>query len=166
MCSPVQRDCDHSCSGKFRRDRREISGTVRGTQLMPVTLAVFGNQQFRREHNCGGNTWTGIRRLVGRPVPAIFAQTRSGSQRRGRSFGAPSWNAAEPAIGRAVAEKAIGVGNKENVMSSSEGPERRPVIPARQARQGVTGHNVRFVLGFSIAAVVIVFAIIWIVYFT
>ena len=50
-------------------------------------------------------------------------------------------------------------------MSSSEGPERRPVIPARQARQGVTGHNVRFVLGFGIAAVVVVFAIIWFVYF-
>ena len=114
MCSQAQRGCDHPCSGKFRRDRREISGTVRGTQFMPVTLAVFGNQQFWSEHNCRGNTWTGIRRLVGRPVPAIFVQTRSGSQRRGRSFGAPSWNAAEPAIGRAVAEKAIGVGNEEN----------------------------------------------------
>jgi hypothetical protein len=52
-----------------------------------------------------------------------------------------------------------------NAMSSSERPEPRHVIPARQARQGVTGHNVRFVLGFSIAAVVIVFAIIWFVYF-
>jgi hypothetical protein len=50
-------------------------------------------------------------------------------------------------------------------MSSSEGPEPRQVIPARQARQGVTGHNVRFVLGFSIAAVVIVFAIIWFIFF-
>jgi len=50
-------------------------------------------------------------------------------------------------------------------MSSSESPERRPVIPARQARQGVSRHNVRFVLGFSIAAVVVVFAIIWFVYF-
>ena len=50
-------------------------------------------------------------------------------------------------------------------MSSSQSPERRPVIPARQARQGVTGHNVRLVLGLSIAAVVIAFAIIWILYF-
>jgi hypothetical protein len=50
-------------------------------------------------------------------------------------------------------------------MSSSQGPEQRPVIPARQARQGVTGHNVRFVLGLSIAAVVIAFAIIYILYF-
>ncbi len=50
-------------------------------------------------------------------------------------------------------------------MSSPQPPERRPVIPARQARGAVTGHNVRLVLGFSIAAVVIVFAVIWIVYF-
>jgi len=50
-------------------------------------------------------------------------------------------------------------------MSSSEDPEPRPVIPARQARQGVTGHNVRLVLGFSIVAVVIALAIIWMVYF-
>ena len=49
-------------------------------------------------------------------------------------------------------------------MSSSERPEQRPIIPARQARQGVTGHNVRLVLGVSLAAIVIV-CIIWIVYF-
>jgi hypothetical protein len=50
-------------------------------------------------------------------------------------------------------------------MSASDGPERHPVVPARQARQGVTGHNVRYVLGLSIAAVIIVFGIIWLVYF-
>jgi hypothetical protein len=50
-------------------------------------------------------------------------------------------------------------------MSSSNRSERRPVVPARQARQGVTGHNVRYVLGFSIAAVIIAFGIIWLVYF-
>jgi hypothetical protein len=51
-------------------------------------------------------------------------------------------------------------------MSSSEHPERHPVIiPARQARQGVTGHNVRLVLGLSVAAGIIVLAIIWMVYF-
>ena len=49
--------------------------------------------------------------------------------------------------------------------SSSEDPERRPVISTRQARQGVTGHNVRLVLGFSLAAIVVVFAIIWMIYF-
>jgi hypothetical protein len=57
------------------------------------------------------------------------------------------------------------IGNQESAMSSSEGPTPRQVVPAQQARQGVTGHNVRRVLGFSIAAVIIIFAIIWIVYF-
>ena len=41
----------------------------------------------------------------------------------------------------------------------------QPGIPATQARQAVTGHNVRYVLGFSIAAVVIAFAIVYLVYF-
>ncbi len=50
-------------------------------------------------------------------------------------------------------------------MNSPQAPERRQVIPARQARGAVTGHNVRLVLGFSIAAVVVVFTVIWIVYF-
>jgi hypothetical protein len=43
--------------------------------------------------------------------------------------------------------------------------EPHPVIPTQQARQGVTGHNVRYVLGFGTAAVVVVFVIIWLVYF-
>jgi hypothetical protein len=81
------------------------------------------------------------------------ASPRSSDARR-------NWQSAEPVGVRSNQRR-----NKENVMSSSERPEPRPVIPARQARQGVTGHNVRFVLGFSIAAVVIVFAIIWFVYF-
>lgn len=50
-------------------------------------------------------------------------------------------------------------------MSPSKGPEPRQVITARQARQGVTGNNVRRVLGFSLAAAVIVLAIIWIIHF-
>jgi hypothetical protein len=53
-------------------------------------------------------------------------------------------------------------------MSSSENkfePERRPVLPEREARQGVTGHNVRYVLGFSLAGLIIVFGIIWLIYF-
>ena len=50
-------------------------------------------------------------------------------------------------------------------MSFSEDPRPRQVVSARQARQGVTGHNVRLVLGFSIAAVIVAFAVIWIVYF-
>jgi hypothetical protein len=31
--------------------------------------------------------------------------------------------------------------------------EQRIVVPTQQARQGVTGHNVRYVLGISTAAV-------------
>lgn len=50
-------------------------------------------------------------------------------------------------------------------MNSSQTPEGRPVVLAQQARQGVTGHNVRLVLGFSISAVVVVFAVIWLAYF-
>ena len=46
--------------------------------------------------------------------------------------------------------------------------EPHPVVPtqqARKARQGVTGHNVRYVLGFGIAGIVILFVIIWLFYF-
>ena len=40
-----------------------------------------------------------------------------------------------------------------------------PVVEnATEARAGVTGHNVRYVLGFGIAGVVIAFAIIFAVY--
>jgi hypothetical protein len=44
-------------------------------------------------------------------------------------------------------------------------PQPHPVVPAQQARQGVTGHNVRYVLGFGIAAVVAAFVIIYVAYF-
>jgi len=36
-----------------------------------------------------------------------------------------------------------------------------PTVPAERARQGVTGHNVRYVLSFSIAAVVVAFVIVY-----
>jgi hypothetical protein len=41
----------------------------------------------------------------------------------------------------------------------------QPVIPTSRARQGVTGHNVRYVLGFGIAAIVVAFVILYLVYF-
>ena len=47
----------------------------------------------------------------------------------------------------------------------NETTQARPVVATTQARQGVTGHNVRYVLGASIAAVVVAFAAIWIYYF-
>jgi hypothetical protein len=43
--------------------------------------------------------------------------------------------------------------------------DRAPVLSRRSARQGVTGHNVRYVLGFSLAAVVIAFIIIYLLFF-
>jgi hypothetical protein len=51
--------------------------------------------------------------------------------------------------------------------SPSNEPVRQPqeVVSAQQARQGVTGHNVRYVLGFGLAGAIVVFGIIWLVYF-
>jgi hypothetical protein len=43
--------------------------------------------------------------------------------------------------------------------------EHRPVVSKTEARQGVTGHNVRYVLGIGLAAIIIVFAAIYAVYF-
>ena len=43
--------------------------------------------------------------------------------------------------------------------------EPRTVVPPQQARQGVTGHNVRYVLGISVAAIVVAFAAIYLYYF-
>jgi hypothetical protein len=44
-------------------------------------------------------------------------------------------------------------------------PETPIVRTAPQARQGVTGHNVRYVLLFSTAAVIVIFAALWLFYF-
>jgi hypothetical protein len=32
-----------------------------------------------------------------------------------------------------------------------------PIVPTPRARQGVTGHNVRYVLGFGLTAIIIVY---------
>jgi len=46
------------------------------------------------------------------------------------------------------------------------GPNKSPAVVANiPERQGVTGHNVRYVLFFGIAAVVIAFAVILVSYF-
>jgi hypothetical protein len=39
------------------------------------------------------------------------------------------------------------------------------VVPATQARQGVVGHNVRYVLGVGLVAVVGIFIGLWLFYF-
>ena len=43
--------------------------------------------------------------------------------------------------------------------SETPRPDPVPELNTTRARQGVTGHNVRYVLGFGIAGVVILFAI-------
>lgn len=63
-----------------------------------------------------------------------------------------------------------GTALKEGTMSSPPESDRHPlephpVIPTQRARQGATGHNVRYVLGFGLAAVVILFVILYLVYF-
>jgi hypothetical protein len=44
-------------------------------------------------------------------------------------------------------------------------PEIPVVRTTTQAREGVTGHGVRYVLMISTAAVVVIFAALWLVYF-
>jgi hypothetical protein len=43
--------------------------------------------------------------------------------------------------------------------------EQRTVVPTQQARQGVTGHNVRYVLGIGIVAAIVAFAALYVIYF-
>jgi hypothetical protein len=57
-----------------------------------------------------------------------------------------------------------------SMSSLQDGPifgrrEPRTVVPTEQARQGVTGHNVRYVLGIGIAAAVVAFAVLYALYF-
>jgi hypothetical protein len=40
-----------------------------------------------------------------------------------------------------------------------------PVVPTPKARQAVTGHNVRYVLGFGLTAIIIAFIIVYLLYF-
>ena len=49
---------------------------------------------------------------------------------------------------------------------TNQQPDEQTVIPATRARQGVGGHNARYVLGFGLAAVIVVFVAIYLVYFT
>jgi len=41
----------------------------------------------------------------------------------------------------------------------------RIVVPTQQARQGVTGHNVRYVLGIGLAAAIVAFVVLHAIYF-
>ena len=53
----------------------------------------------------------------------------------------------------------------EDQASERQTAEHRIVETKREARQGVTGHNVRYVLGFSLAGAIIVLALAYIFYF-
>lgn len=41
----------------------------------------------------------------------------------------------------------------------------QPGLPARRARQGVTGHNVRYVLGFGLVGIIVAFIIVYLIFF-
>jgi hypothetical protein len=41
----------------------------------------------------------------------------------------------------------------------------RTVVRTQQARQGVTGHNVRYVLGIGLTAVIFAFVVLYAIYF-
>lgn len=50
--------------------------------------------------------------------------------------------------------------------STNQGTQETPVVrTTTQAREGVTGHGVRYVLMIGTAAVVVLFAAIWLYYF-
>ena len=50
-------------------------------------------------------------------------------------------------------------------MAGENAPDGRTVLTKIEARQGVTGHNVRYVLGLGIAAVIVAFIVIYLVNF-
>jgi hypothetical protein len=52
---------------------------------------------------------------------------------------------------------------REGIDQSANRPS-QPAVPATQARAGVTGHNVRYVLFAGLAAVIVAFVIIYLVF--
>jgi hypothetical protein len=51
-------------------------------------------------------------------------------------------------------------------MNTNRNGGEAPVLSKTQAREGVTGHNVRYVLAISTVAIVIAFGGLWLYYFT
>lgn len=49
-------------------------------------------------------------------------------------------------------------------MSNLETEEPETKLPTNKARAGVTGHNVRYVLGFGLASVIVAFAALLFIY--
>jgi hypothetical protein len=54
---------------------------------------------------------------------------------------------------------------RRSPISTSDDRDHPIVVEKDRARQGVTGHHVRYVLAFGLAAVVVVFAAIYLIYF-
>lgn len=49
--------------------------------------------------------------------------------------------------------------------TAREQTAREPVVATPRARQGVTGHNARYVLAFGTVAIIVAFVIIYLIYF-
>jgi hypothetical protein len=54
---------------------------------------------------------------------------------------------------------------RRSFMNASHDDEHRIVVPTQQARQGVTGHHVRYVLGVGLIGVIAAFAVVYAIYF-
>jgi hypothetical protein len=53
-----------------------------------------------------------------------------------------------------------------NLNHAPEGsPDNRAVLSTQQARQGVTGHNVRYVLVWGLAGIVVAFVVVYLAFF-
>ena len=61
----------------------------------------------------------------------------------------------------------MSISSSQDPVSEQHRPqsERRTVVSTQQARQGVTGHNVRYVLGIGMAAVIVAFVVLYAIYF-
>jgi hypothetical protein len=55
--------------------------------------------------------------------------------------------------------------SQDRPASEQRESKERIVVSTQHARQGVTGHNVRYVLGIGIAAVIVAFVVLYALYF-
>jgi hypothetical protein len=55
--------------------------------------------------------------------------------------------------------------SQDCLVSEQRENEQRIVVSTQQARQGVIGHNVRYVLGIGVAAVIVAFVVLYAIYF-
>ena len=59
----------------------------------------------------------------------------------------------------------VQMGSRREDQLSNPDAERPIVMSGVRARQGVTGHNVRYVLGFGLAAAIVVLTLVYLFYF-